>query len=90
MFGSSLPPVVCRGPHVSYLCLLAHRGVQNIFAFFSSSSRVPYVVSFYGFSIFDSPLFFNVYFALIVHIISIQRCEKYFANAVWYKNVHST
>jgi hypothetical protein len=31
MFGSSLPPVVCRCAHVLFtLCLFAHRGVQHI------------------------------------------------------------
>ena len=33
MFGSSLPPVVCRMfvSYLSYLCLFAYSGVQHIF-----------------------------------------------------------
>ena len=59
--------------YLSYLCLLAHEGVQNILRFFrlrleypmlSVSMDVPFLIT--------PSLFFNVYFALIVHIISIQ------------------
>ena len=33
MFGSSLPPVVCRRAYLHYLCLFAHSGVQHILCF---------------------------------------------------------
>jgi hypothetical protein len=44
--------------YLSYLCLLAYGGVQNIlclFLFCLSSSCVPYLASFSGLSIFHNP-----------------------------------
>ena len=45
--------------YLRYLCLFAYSGVQHIlcdvFLFCLSSSCVPYVDSFSGLSIFDSP-----------------------------------
>jgi hypothetical protein len=60
MFGSSLPPVVCRSVHVNLIyviCGCLRIVVSNaycvLYLFCFSSCCVPYVASFSGFSIFD-------------------------------------
>ena len=55
MFGSSLPPVVCRREHVLFV-FDGYSAVQHImccFCFYSSC--VPYAASFSGLSFFDCP-----------------------------------
>ena len=60
LFGSSLPPVVCRRTHFVFtlFVFLTYKTFQHIlccdFVVFSSSC-VPYVASFSGLSIFDCP-----------------------------------
>jgi len=59
--------------YLSYLCLLAHRGVQNILRFFLLRLEYPILSVSMDFPFLKAPsLFFNVYFALIVHNIPIQ------------------
>ena len=60
MFGSSLPPVVCRRVQVCLIyviCVCLHTVVSNtycvVFLFCFSSSCVPYDANFSGFSFFD-------------------------------------
>ena len=61
LFGSSLPPVVCRRAHVLFMLFvfvcIQWCPTHNVlyFLFCLSLSCVPYVVSFSGFSILDSP-----------------------------------
>jgi len=62
IFGSYLPPVVCRRVHVLFTLFVgffAYCGVQHIlccvFVLFLSSC-IPYVAGFSGLSFFDSPL----------------------------------
>jgi hypothetical protein len=69
MFGLSLPPVVCRRPHVFFnvICVCLRIMLSNIycvvFLFCFSSSCVPYAARFSGLSFFfNSPsVFSNVY-----------------------------
>jgi len=64
MFGSSLPPVVCRRAYVLFTCVVV----------FLSSSCVPYVASFSGLFIFDCPsVFANVY---LFHDVTNQYINK--------------
>ena len=72
MFGSSLPPVVCKRAHcLTYLlfvfvCAIVVSNTYGIvFLFYFSSSCVPYVASFYGlYILIITSVFSNVY---IVH-----------------------
>ena len=73
IFDSSLPPVVC-GRLVSCLryfclCIVVSNTYCVVFLFCSSSSCVPYVVSFSGLSIFDC--LFRILYRL--YIISIKK-----------------
>ena len=58
MFCSSLPPVVCRRAHVLFT-LFVNSGDKHILCCVLiswSSSCVPYIASFSGFSILDGPI----------------------------------
>jgi hypothetical protein len=75
MFGSSLPPVVCRRvmSFLRYLCLFAHSAAQHIlccvvFLFCFASSCVPCVVGFSGLSISDCPFGVLLTFILILTV----------------------
>ena len=61
MFGSSLPPVVCRRDHVlRYLWLFAHSSVSNTYCVVGFDLFVfVYVANFSGLSIFDCPSVFS-------------------------------
>ena len=65
MFWSSLPPVVCRRPHVLFTLFVFVCNtycVVFLLLFCFSSSCLPYVASFTGLSILDCPsIFSNVY-----------------------------
>ena len=69
MFGSSLPPVVCRRAHVLFtlfvlVCALwcPTHIVLWFFLFFFPSSIVLYIASFSGFSVFYCP------FVILLHL----------------------
>jgi hypothetical protein len=78
MFGSSLPPVVCRRTlYLRYLCLDAHHGVQHMLCcvlFCLCSSCVTYVTSSSGLSIFNCP--FGILYRLFIKMpVSSQDTE---------------
>jgi hypothetical protein len=60
MFGSSLPPVVCMSAHV-LICVCLCIVVCNTYCFCFVFRRLekPYVASFSGLLIFDSPSVFS-------------------------------
>ena len=70
MFGSSLPPVVCRRADVLFtlfvfVCVswcLTHIELCLFFMFVFVLSCVPYVASFSGLSVFDCPLRYSLTF----------------------------
>ena len=77
MFGSSLPPVVCRRAYVLFtlfmfasVLVVSNRYIV-VFFFCFSSFYAYYVASFFEWSIFDCPaVFSNIY----LHSISWWRC----------------
>ena len=65
MFGSSLPPVVCRVTRVLFtlfLCEAVYNTYCIVFLFCLSSSCVPYVASFSGLFLFWLPLRYSLTF----------------------------